>query len=197
MTWMTDMLSFWRKQSAQSVFYLPVSYKLIMVIFSWWKQKEIISNWWGSGHFGTIELNDIAIINCCTLELAGKAFIKTFTKPKDIRVNSNLGPGSEWILGQAGYMCQTSLSDSILFISICLSPVLLLNSPSFHSFPCFWENSNLVMLTCTEKCMHIHESSWIIGKIELSQHWSWQKAIKCSCRVKKINLNWFFFLDYI
>lgn len=49
-------------------------------------------------------------------------------KPKDIRVNSSQGPGSEWILGQAGCVCQTSFSDNIIFTSICLSPVLLLNS---------------------------------------------------------------------
>lgn len=101
---MNDRYAFSLKETKCTVSIFTLSCKLT-VIFSWWKQKGIILKWWGSGHFGTVEWTAVAITNCFTLVLAGKAFIKIFTKPKDIIVNSNLGPGSERILGQEGDIC--------------------------------------------------------------------------------------------
>lgn len=126
------------------------------------------------------------------IRVSWKGFHQDIHKTK--RYQSKQQPGTwQWVNPGASRIHVPNQLKWQYSLHIHLSPVLLLNSPSFHSFPCFWENSNLVMLTCTEKCMHIHESSWIIGKIELSQHWSWQKAIKCSCRVKKNQLELIFF----
>lgn len=131
--------------------------------------------------------------------LAGKAFSKTFTKPKDIRAKQQRGTW-QWVnLGaRRGYVCQSSLSERFLFISICLSPVLL-NSPFIQFISLLLGKVKFNNAYLYRK---VYAYSWIriIVKFQLSQHWSWQKAIKCTYLVegkKKSISNAIFCLDHI